>query len=61
VEHPSFQVPLFKKGKPGGEKEVTATMLIPWGFIACVVHFPGVEGSDFPFPFDTHIGFDMEK
>ena len=61
VEHPSFQVPLFKKGKPAGEKEVTATMLIPWGFIASVVHFPGVEGFDFPFPFDTHIGFDMEK
>jgi len=26
-----------------------------------VVHFPDVEGFDFPFPFDTHIGFDMEK
>jgi hypothetical protein len=26
-----------------------------------VVHFPGTEGFDFPFPFDTPIGFDIEE
>ncbi|MBT3479430.1 MAG: hypothetical protein HOA15_07685 [Candidatus Marinimicrobia bacterium] len=60
VEHPSFKVPIIKKGKSTREKKVTASMLIPWGFIASVVHFPGVEGFDFPFPFDTPIGFDVE-
>jgi hypothetical protein len=60
VENPSFQIPTKIKGKPTGKKKVTASILIPWGFIASVVHFPGVKGFDFPFPFDTHIGFDAE-
>ena len=59
VEHRSFQVPVLKDGKPAGEKDVAASMLIPWGFIASVVHFPGVEGFDFPNPFDAQIGFDI--
>ena len=61
VDHPSFQVPTFKDGKPSDQKDVAASILIPWGFIASVVHFPGVEGFDFPSPFDYHIGFDIEK
>jgi len=35
--------------------------LIPWGFIVSIVHFPGVKGFDLPDPFETHIGFDVEK
>ena len=61
VEHPAFQVPVIKDGKSGGEKNVNASMLIPWGFIASVVHFPGVEGFDFPNPFDAQIGFNIEN
>ena len=61
VDHPSFQVPTIKDGQPVGEKEVSASMLIPWGFIASVVHFPGVEGFDFPNPFEGHIGFDIKS
>ena len=61
VDHPSFQVPTIKDGQPVGEKEVSASMLIPWGFIASVVHFPGVEGFDFPNPFEAHIGFDIKN
>jgi len=60
VEHPAFQLPTRKKGQQSGKKNVTASMLIPWGFIASVVHFPGVEGFDFPSPFEAHIGFDVE-
>ena len=36
-------------------------MLIPWGFIASIVHFPDVEGFDFPDPFQSSIGFDPEN
>lgn len=59
ADHPAFQVPIIKDGKPHGEKDVNASMLIPWGFIASVVHFPDVEGFDFPNPFDAQIGFDI--
>ena len=61
IDHPSFKVPKIKDGKPKGTKDVTASILIPWGFIASVVHFPGTQGFDFPFPFDTPIGFDIEE
>ena len=61
VEHPAFEVPVIKDGKSSGEKNVNASMLIPWGFIASVVHFPGVEGFDFPNPFDAQIGFNIEN
>ena len=48
-------------GNIDGEKDVSASMLIPWGFIASVVHFPEVEGFDFPDPFDSSIGFDPKS
>ena len=31
------------------------------GFIASIVHFPDVEGFDFPDPFQSSIGFDPEN
>ena len=61
IDHPSFNVPQVKNGKHKGTKDVNASILIPWGFIASVVHFPGTEGFDYPFPFDTPIGFDIEE
>ena len=60
VDRPSFKIPIIKNGNLESEKDVAASMLIPWGFIASIVHFPDVEGFDFPNPFDTSIGFDPE-
>ena len=40
---------------------VTASVLIAWPFITSIVHFPNVEGFDFPNPFDLHFGFDIEN
>ena len=57
IHHPGFQVPDFKNEKKGGTKKVEASILIPWVFIVSIAHFPGVEGFDFPSPFDQHIGF----
>ena len=54
------QIPIIKNGNLESEKDVAASMLIPWGFIASIVHFPDVEGFDFPNPFNTSIGFDPE-
>ncbi|MFQ6612607.1 MAG: hypothetical protein ACE5D2_05835 [Fidelibacterota bacterium] len=63
VKHPNFPIPdpdqpPKGKGKPKF-KQVTASTLIPWQFIASIVHFPNVEGFDFPNSFDQHIGFDL--
>ena len=57
IHHPGFLVPDFKNEKKGGTKKVEASILIPWVFIVSIAHFPGVEGFDFPSPFDQHIGF----
>ena len=57
IHHPGFQVPDFKNEKKGGTKKVEASILIPWVFIVSIAHFPGVDGFDFPSPFDQHIGF----
>ena len=57
IHHTGFQVPDFKNEKKGGTKKVEASILIPWVFIVSIAHFPGVEGFDFPSPFDQHIGF----
>ena len=57
IHHPGFQVPDFNNEKEGGTLKVEASILIPWVFIVSIAHFPGVEGFDFPSPFDQHIGF----
>lgn len=66
IEFSNFKIPKIKTAK--GEKPkrpiyqtVTGSLLIPWQFITSIVHFPGVEGFDFPSPFEFHIGFDAEK
>ncbi len=66
IEHPKFAVPkkgLSTTGKSKRPKTelVTASVLIAWAFIVSVVHFPGVEGFDFPSPFDSHIGFETDE
>ena len=54
-------LPIFKDGKPSGEKCIDASILIPWGYIASIVHFPGEEGFDFPDPFATNLGFNINN
>ncbi len=66
IEHPQFAVPIMNapensKTKKPKTKMVTASVLIAWAFIVSVVHFPDVEGFDFPSPFETHIGFDIDE
>tara|TARA_Y100000588_G_scaffold390903_1_gene497900 strand:- start:205172 stop:205510 length:339 start_codon:yes stop_codon:yes gene_type:complete len=65
IYHPKFQVAEAPDGeiksiKPPKTREVEASVLIHWGFIVSIVHFPGVEGFDFPNPFEKQIGFDTE-
>ena len=65
IEHPNFQIPRMeatsnKEGEVTTET-VTASVLIAWPFITSIVHFPNVEGFDFPNPFDLHFGFDIEN
>lgn len=63
IEHPRFQIPCppnKKDGKPTTET-VVANLQIPWTLIISIVHFPGVEGFDFPDPFETPpIGFEIQ-
>ena len=60
IHHPSFKAPIIKDNKSVKEKNLEASILIPWGFISSVVHFPGAEGFDFPSPFDSEIGFEIK-
>ena len=58
IHHPNFQVPnVTGKGK-AKTKKVEASILIPWGFIVSIAHFPGTEGFDNPSPFDLNVGFE---
>ena len=65
IEHPNFQIPRMddpnNKDSKVTMETVTATVLIAWPFITSIVHFPNVEGVDFPNPFDLQVGFDIES
>lgn len=64
IEHPGLKVPKLPKdpkaklSKKPTFQTVTSNVLIPWGFIVSLAHFPEVEGFDFPSPFAQHIGFE---
>ena len=63
MKHPKFRIPkpnAKSKRKKQSFQSVEASILIPWGFIASVVHFPNVEGFDFSNPFVKNIGFEEE-
>jgi hypothetical protein len=62
IEYPKFRIPKpsKKKTKKVATQTVNGSLLIPWGFIVSVVHFPGVEGFDLPDPLEIHIGFEVE-
>ena len=66
AEFTNFKIPKLKTAK--GEKpkrpmyqSVTGSLLIPWPLILSIVHFPGVEGFDFPDPFESQMGFEIDK
>jgi len=61
VYRTSFPVPIFKDGKLVGDKNINASILIPWGYIASIIHFPVEEGFDFPNPFATNLGFNIKN
>jgi len=66
AEFSNFKIPKLKTAKGKKPKRpmyqsVTGSLLIPWPLIISIVHFPGVEGFDFPSPFEHHIGFVTEK
>ena len=66
VKFSNFKIPKLKTAKGKKPKRpiyqsVTGSLLIPWPLITSIVHFPGIEGFDFPSPFESHIGFNVNK
>ena len=66
VEFSNFKIPKLKtiKGKKPKRpmyQYVTGSLLIQWPLIISIVHFPGVEEFDFPSPFESHIGFEIDN
>lgn len=65
INYPKFPIPVMqnppKKKTKTKFKKVTASMLIPWGYITSIVHFPGQEGFDFENPFNFNVGFDLKE
>lgn len=59
VLHPGISIPPQEGSKEDESKTVEASVLIPWPYISSVVHFPDVEGFDFPNPFSKEIGFSI--
>ena len=54
---PKFTIPKMTGNKKNEKQNVEASILIPWGFIVSIAHFPEADGFDFPSPFDSDIGF----
>lgn len=61
IENPDFQLPDPSKKNTKAYKSVTVSILIPWAYLSSIVHFPNVEGFDFPSPFDSNIGFELDN
>ena len=57
IYQPQFTKPKITSNKKTGTQKVEASILIPWGFIVSIAHFPGAEGFDFQSHIDSHIGF----
>lgn len=61
IENPDFRLPDLSRKNSSKTLSVKASILIPWQYISSIVHFPNVEGFDFPNPFESNIGFDVEN
>mgnify|MGYP003314566806 CR=1 FL=1 len=57
IYQPQFNIPKINSTKKNETQKIEASILIPWGFIVSIAHFPGAEGFDFPSPFNSKIGF----
>jgi hypothetical protein len=62
VELPDYNLPQLAHSESGPQDEITADAcaLIPWTAIETVVHFPDLEGFDFPKPEVDQLGFQSE-
>ena len=64
VQFPEFELPV-RMGEESGlwipesMQQVDASVMLPWGAIATVMHFPDVQGYDKPSPFNRDIGFNI--
>ena len=58
---PSFPVLIIKDSMPAGEKNIYASMLIPWGYIASIMYFAGEKEFYFADPFATNLGFNINN
>ena len=62
VQFPEFELPV-RVGEESGlwipesMQQVDASVMLPWGAIATVMHFPDVQGYDTPRPFTRALGF----
>jgi len=68
LEHPDFEVVVSEDehGKPlppeqVQREQIDASVFVPWGNVATLVHFPNREGFDFPSPFRKPIGFEVDR
>tara|TARA_B100000315_G_C14389206_1_gene501123 strand:- start:508 stop:834 length:327 start_codon:yes stop_codon:yes gene_type:complete len=54
-----YQLPQLTDSPEGPEREMTAVgcALAPWAVIESIVHFPDLEGFDFPLPEVDSLGF----
>ena len=59
LELPDYQLPQISHSPEGPEREMTAVgcALAPWAVIESIVHFPDLEGFDFPSPEVDSLGF----
>ena len=59
LELPEYQLPQLAHSPEGPEREMTAVAcaLAPWAVIESIVHFPDLEGFDFPNPEVDSLGF----
>ena len=59
LELPGYQLPQLSHSAESPEREMTAVgcALAPWAVIESVVHFPDLEGFDFPSPEVDSLGF----
>jgi|TARA_B110000263_G_scaffold230835_1_gene225647 hypothetical protein len=62
VELLDYNLPQLAHSESGPQNEITtdACALIPWTSIETVVHFPNLEGFDFPKPEVDQLGFQNE-
>ena len=59
IELPDYHLPQISHSPEGPEREMSALgcALAPWAVIESIIHFPDLEGFDFPDPEVDSLGF----